>query len=156
MSADFPSVRKEVVVSASRERAFRVFTEQIDLWWPRSHHIGKSPMKQFILEPRAQGRWYAVNVDGTECDTGKVLIWDPPHRVVLAWQITGKWEYDPNFVTEVDVRFFPEAADRTRVELEHRDIERFGLMAQNIRDSISSPGGWSGILQAFATVANAP
>lgn len=88
-------VRKKIVVAMSPERAFRIFTEGIDRWWPREHHIGESPLKRAVLEPRAGGRWYAVSEDGSECDTGKVLVWEPPRRLVLAWQITAQWKLTP-------------------------------------------------------------
>ena len=97
-------VIKQIVVETSQERAFQVFTDGIDRWWPREHHIGKSPLKRAVIEPQQGGRWYAICEDGTECDTGKVLAWDPPRRVLLAWQLTAKWEYDPSFVTEVGRR----------------------------------------------------
>jgi uncharacterized protein YndB with AHSA1/START domain len=146
-------VRKSVIVSTSAERAFRVFTEGIDRWWPRQHSIGSSPLKRAVLEPRSGGRWYAMLEDGTECDTGKVLTWDPPRRLVLGWQINAKWKFDPDFLTEVQVTFTPEGPRRTRVELEHRNLERFGVEAVELRKSIDSPGGWGAILEAFATVA---
>lgn len=146
-------VRKRVMVAASAERAFRVFTEGMDRWWPREHHIGTSPLKRAVLEPRAGGRWYAVSEDGSECDTGKVLVWDPPRRLVLAWQITAEWKFDANFLTEVEVSFIPEGPKRTRVELEHRNLDRYGAGAGDLRKSIDSPGGWGTMLEAFASVA---
>jgi len=86
-------VRKNLLVHASPEDAFDVFTEDVDSWWPRTHHIGKVPMQRVIIEPKAGGRCYTVQVDGTECDWGRVLAWDPPRRLVLAWQITHEWGY---------------------------------------------------------------
>src|SRR5262249_13047368 len=77
------SVMKELVVEAPQERAFRVFTERFDTWWPREHHIGKSPLKQAVLEGRQGGGWYELGEDGSRCEWGKVLVWDPPRRVVL-------------------------------------------------------------------------
>jgi uncharacterized protein YndB with AHSA1/START domain len=147
------SVRKSVVVTTSPERAFQVFTEGIDRWWPREHHIGSSPLKRAILEPRPGGRWYAVCEDGSECDTGKVLAWDPPRRLVLAWQITAQWKYDANFLTEVEVSFTPEGPKRTRVDLEHRNLERFGAEALELRKNIGGPEGWGRTLETFATAA---
>ena len=148
------SVRKSVVVATTSERAFRVFTEGIDTWWPREHHIGASPLKRAVLEPHAGGRWYAVTEDGSECDTGKVLTWDPPRRLVLGWQITSQWKFDPSFLTEVEVTFTPQGPKRTRVELEHRNLDRFGIEAAELRKSIDSAGGWGELLQSFATVAS--
>jgi uncharacterized protein YndB with AHSA1/START domain len=149
------SVRKQVVVEAPQERAFRVFTERLDAWWNRAHYIGKAEMQRAVLETRAGGRWYEIGVDGTECEWGKVLVFEPPRRLVLAWQINGKWQYDPEFVTEVEVIFTPEDVKRTRVELEHRDLERFGADAEEVRRAFLSDGGWSGLLVAFKTSADA-
>ena len=148
-------VRKELVINASQERAFQAFTEQMDLWWPKSHHIGKSEMKETILETRLGGRWYEVGVDGTECNWGKVLVWNPPQRLVLAWQITAEWQYDPNFLTEVEVNFIEEGPQRTGFTLEHRNIERFGAKAQQIWSAFDSEDGWTGLLKSFATIAEA-
>jgi uncharacterized protein YndB with AHSA1/START domain len=148
-----PSVRKSVVVKTSVENAFRVFTEDIDRWWPRGHHIGDSPLKRAVLEPRTGGRWYAISEDGSECDTGKVLTWDPPRRLVLAWQITSEWKFDPNFLTEVEVSFSAEGPKSTRVELEHRNLERFGYKAEELRKAIDAPDGWGSMLDAYAAVA---
>jgi uncharacterized protein YndB with AHSA1/START domain len=147
------SVRKRVVVNTSPEQAFRVFTEGIDRWWPREHHIGTSPLKKAILETRSGGRWYAVCEDGSEWETGKVLTWDPPRRLVLAWQLTSHWKYDPNFLTEVEVTFVAEGPKRTRVELEHRNLERYGAEAVELRKSVDAPEGWSRLLEAFAAAA---
>lgn len=146
-------VRKQIIVEASREHAFRVFTDGIDRWWPRQHHIGKSPLKRAVLEARAGGRWYSVCEDGSECDTGKVLVWDPPNRLVLAWQITAAWNYDPSFVTEVEVTFVAAGPRKTRVEFEHRDLHRFGGAVEEIRKQIDADGGWRLILERFADTA---
>ena len=152
-------VRKKVLVNASQERAFQVFTQEIDRWWPRQHHIGKSPLKKAILlgpnEAMPNGRWYATHEDGSESSTGKVLVWEPPQRLILAWQINASWQFDPAFVTEVEVTFTPDGPDKTWVELEHRNLERFGEAAKTLRDSIDSPGGWTEILNEFAKAAAA-
>jgi uncharacterized protein YndB with AHSA1/START domain len=148
-------VKKQIVVNAPQERAFRVFTAGIDRWWPREHHIGKSPLARAVLEGRAGGRWYSVNEDGSECDVGKVLSWEPPGRLVLAWQITADWQYDPTFVTEIEVTFIAQGPNRTRVDLEHRDLERYGERAAPLRKSIDSAGGWSKIIEQFAKFAEA-
>ncbi len=146
-------VRKKLVVTTSAERAFRVFTEGIDRWWPREHHIGSSPLKRAVLEPRSGGRWYAVCEDGSECDTGKVLTWDPPRRLVLGWQITAQWKFDPSFLTEVEVTFTPEGPKKTLVQLEHRNLERYGTDAAELRKGIDSPDGWGKTLESFAAAA---
>jgi uncharacterized protein YndB with AHSA1/START domain len=143
------SLRKEVVVEASAERAFQVFTKNFDSWWPREHHIGKAPMKEAIMESRVKGRWYEVGTDGSESDWGQVMVWDPPRRLVLAWQINGKWQYDPALITEVEVIFTPIGAAKTRVELEHRNLDRFGELKETILNAFNSPDGWNGLLQRF-------
>jgi uncharacterized protein YndB with AHSA1/START domain len=145
-------VRKSIRVKASPERAFEVFTAGMGRWWPASHHIGASPLKDAVIEPREGGRWYERGEDGTECDWGRVLAWEPPSRVLLAWQLDGQWRFDPNLVTELEVRFIPDG-EATRVELEHRNIERFGDQAESTRAALDSPGGWSGILEGFAAAA---
>jgi uncharacterized protein YndB with AHSA1/START domain len=150
-----PPVQKSIEVQAPQERAFRVFTEQIDTWWPREHHIGKAPPARFVLEPSAGGRWYEVGTDGSECNTGKVLAWEPPRRLLLAWQITGAWQYDPSLVTEVEVTFTPLGPKRTRVDLVHRHMERFGEIAAATRKELDSPGGWGKTLESYARAAEA-
>jgi len=147
-------VRRSVRVSAPRERAFDVFTAGIGRWWPKSHHIGKADLDTLVIEPRAGGRWYERGVDGTECEVGKVLVWDPPARLVLAWQLSADWTFDPDLVTEVEVQFIADGANATRVELEHRDLERFGERAEAVRQQIDSAGGWPGLLELFAQSAS--
>lgn len=145
-------VRKSLTVQASVDFAFRVFTEEFDAWWPRTHHIGKSPMKKAIVEGRVGGRCYTEQIDGTDCDWGTVLAWEPPHRFVLAWQIEGDWTYQPDVAksSEVDVRFTAEPDGSTRVDLEHRHLERHGAGASAMRTAVDSPNGWTGLLQLFA------
>jgi uncharacterized protein YndB with AHSA1/START domain len=142
-------VRKSVHVDAPPEHAFEVFTAGIGRWWPKSHKIGQAELDRPIIEPRAGGRWYELDVDGSECDIGKVAVWDPPSRLLLIWQLTPEFTYDPDLITEVEVLFTPEG-DGTRVELEHRDIERMGDNAEALREAVSGPGGWPGLLQLFA------
>jgi uncharacterized protein YndB with AHSA1/START domain len=147
------SVSKEIVVQASPERAFRVFTENFDSWWPRGHHIGKADLKAAVMESKPNGRWYEVGVDGSECEWGYVIAWEPPHRLVLAWQLNGQWQYDPNLVTEVEVTFTPLGAGTTRVELEHRNLERFGEHEDAVRKAIGADQGWGGLLRLYAEAA---
>jgi uncharacterized protein YndB with AHSA1/START domain len=150
VTATIESVRKSVTVAAPPERAFEVFT-QMTSWWPRkSHHISDAGDAEAILEPREGGRWYERDQDGAECTWGYVIAWEPPERVVLAWQLTGEWKYDPDFVTEVEVRFTDEGDGRTRVDLEHRDIDRYGEGAEQVRTALSGEGGWSELLGLFA------
>jgi len=151
-TADVP-VRKTISVNASAERAFHVFTAEFDSWWPRTHHIGQAPMKRAIIQGVVGGRCYTEQIDGTECEWGTVLVWDPPHRLVLAWQIDGHWHYEPDLAksSEVEVRFTPQPDGSTRIELEHRHLSRHGADAGAIRTAIDSPTGWGGLLALFAT-----
>ena len=144
-------VRKSIMVKASPEKAFRVFTDEIDTWWPRSHHIGKSPMKKIIMEGRPGGLCYARQEDGSDCPWGQVLVWEPPRRFVMAWQITHEWGFEPELArsSEVEVRFTPEGDGSTRVDLEHRNFERHGAGAETMRTAVSSPGGWESLLEMY-------
>jgi uncharacterized protein YndB with AHSA1/START domain len=146
------SVKKSITVNANVKHAFEVFTSGFDTWWPRSHHIGSSPMQEAIIETRVGGRCYTRQVDGTECDWGQILEWDPPHRFVLAWQITHEWGYQPDLArsSEVEVRFTADAGGGTRVDLEHRHFERMGPGGETMRAGVESPSGWGGLLQMFA------
>jgi hypothetical protein len=144
------SIRRQIVVPASRERAFEVFTSRMTTWWPSHHHIGSAPIQEIVVEPREGGRWYTRHEDGTETSTGYVAGWDPPERLALAWQITADWRYDPSLVTTVEVRFVEESPGRTRVELEHRDLDRYGPEADRMRMTFEDPGAWTGTLEAFA------
>jgi uncharacterized protein YndB with AHSA1/START domain len=148
-------VRKQVTVAASQQRAFSLFTDEMSRWWPATHSILKSPLKQYVVEPRVGGRWYALGEDGSRGDTGYVIEWQPPTRLVLAWQLSGKWQFDPDLVTEVEVRFIAESDGMTRVELEHRNLERMGDTAAQVRGMVDAPGGWTAILECFKQCAAA-
>jgi len=157
MQATEATTRATVVVDAPQERAFAVFTGGVDSWWPRGHTIGEAELKEMVLEPKVGGRAYGIGVDGSESDWGRVLVFDPPNRIVVTWDINLQWkrELDPERASEVDVRFVAEAPDRTRVELEHRHLERHGDGWEAMRDAVGSPNGWSGMLEQFATTAAA-
>ena len=142
-------VRRSVTVKATRERAWAVFTHDIGLWWPRTHHIGATAMKTATIEPKAGGRWYETGEDGSECPWGEVLTWEPPSRLVLVWRIGGDFTYDPILHTEVEV-VFTETADGVRVDLEHRHLERMGATEERARAAFESPNGWGGLLALFA------
>jgi uncharacterized protein YndB with AHSA1/START domain len=146
-------VRKSVVVQASQLHAFKVFTTSFKSWWPATHSINKSPQKEIVLEPHVGGRWYEVGEDGSQCLWGKVLVWEPPSRLVLAWQIGADWQYHADLITEVEIKLTAEGPKQTRVELEHRLLERMGEDAQKMRDTVDSEGGWGTILSNFAKVA---
>jgi uncharacterized protein YndB with AHSA1/START domain len=149
------AVSKTVTVNAPIEKAFRVFTEGFDTWWPRGHKIGEADLKQAVIEGKDGGRWYEIDVDGSECDWGRVLVWDPPGRLVLAWQLSASWEYDPELLTEVEVRFVAEGPSRTRVQLEHRNLDRYGDAREQMRSQFDGEGGWSGLLERYAEAAAA-
>lgn len=142
-------VRKQLIVKATQSRAFAVFTAEMSRWWPATHSILKSPLKECIVEPRVGGRWYTVGEDGSSCQTGYVIAWQPPQALVLAWQINAEWQFDPDLVTEVEVKFIAESANMTRIELEHRYLERMGGKAAEARNAVDSPGGWGAILESF-------
>lgn len=147
-----PPVRKSISVRASRERAFEVFTSGFDEWWPRTHHIGKAPLKRTIIETRQGGRCYSEHTDGSECPWGTVLLWEPPSRLVLAWQIRAEWQYEPDLAksSEVEIRFTEEPGGMVRVDLEHRHLERHGAGGPAMRQAVEGTGGWGAILEAYA------
>jgi uncharacterized protein YndB with AHSA1/START domain len=148
-------VRKSITVKAGAKHAFEVFTAGFDTWWPRSHHIGKVPLKKAIMEGHVGGRCYSEQTDGTECDWGRITTWEPPQRFVMAWMITAEWEYQPDVTksSEVEVRFTPENDGTTRVDIEHRNFDRMGEGWEPMREMVDSQGGWSGTLQLFAAQA---
>jgi hypothetical protein len=144
-----------VTVHAPIDRAFKVFTEGFDTWWPRTHHIAEAEMAEAIMEQREGGRWYERGVDGSECDWGEVLTWDPPAHVAVSWHLDGEFKYDadPSHASRVDVRFVAEGPDTTRVELEHSGLDRHGESWQQLRTGISGEGGWPAIIGEFVEVA---
>jgi uncharacterized protein YndB with AHSA1/START domain len=145
-------VRKSLHVKAPPQKAFDVFTAGMGRWWLRSHSINSSPMVDVVIEPFAGGRWFERGEDGSECLWGKVLAWEPPARVLLAWQMDGTWKHNPDLITEVEVRFASEDGG-TRVDFEHRNLERFGEHAAKIREAFDAPGGWGGLLESFTKLA---
>jgi uncharacterized protein YndB with AHSA1/START domain len=154
--ADPNSVRKVLLVAASQETSWRVFTSQMGTWWPLAHYkIGKAKAVDAIVEPRAGGRWYERGEDGSTCEWGSVLSWEPSSRLVLSWDITADWQYDPTLKTEIEVRFIVESAERTRVELEHRRLDRYGARRDEMRRIFDTEGDWGRLLAGFAQVAAA-
>jgi uncharacterized protein YndB with AHSA1/START domain len=145
-------VRKSIRVRADAARAFRIFTEEMDSWWPRTHHIGNSPMKRVVVEGRPMGAIYTEQEDGTNCPWGSVLTWEPPHLFVMAWQIRPDWQYEPDLskCSEVEVRFTPADDGTTVVELEHRGLTRHGVGCAKMREQVNSEGGWGALLGIFA------
>ena len=141
-------VTKTLTVNAAQAHAFDVFTGGIDRWWPKSHGIGATPVVKSVIEPRAGGRWYTVHQDGSEVVVGHMRIWEPPHRVVLSWEVNASWKPDPSVASEVEVIFVAESANVTRVSLEHRNFEALGQEGgANMRGDVN--GGWPGLLEMF-------
>jgi uncharacterized protein YndB with AHSA1/START domain len=149
------SVRRQVVVAAPQDKAFDVFTAGMTGWWPADHHIGSAPIEEVLIEPHEGGRWYTRHTDGSETSTGFVTAWNPPERLVVTWQIGADWKYHAELVTSVELRFVAEGPERTRVELEHRDLDRFGPEAERMRQMFEGPGAWDATLAAFAAAAEA-
>lgn len=149
------SVQTSTVVDVPVERAFTVFTDDIASWWPPDHHILDGELADMVFEPRAGGFAYDRGVDGRECRWARVLVYEPPTRVVFSWDISLRWkiETDPARTSEVEVRFVAEGPDRTRVELEHRHLERHGDGWEQMRDAVGSEGGWPNGLAVFAAYA---
>jgi uncharacterized protein YndB with AHSA1/START domain len=145
-------VQKKLSVNLPVERVFDVFTQNMTAWWPATHHIAKQPFAEITVEPRAGGRWFERAADGSECDWGRVLAWEPPNRVVFSWHLQADWSFDPNpeKASEVEIRFLADGADKTRLELEHRKLERHGESWERVRTGVDSPGGWTLILETFA------
>ena len=144
-------VRHHVEVDATIERAFDVFTS-MTVWWPPEHRLMDSELREVVIEPRVGGRCYQVGVDDAQCDWGKVLVWEPPRRLVVAWHLTSRFEFDPDGrrASEVEVGFEPLAERRCRVTLEHRCFDRHGPDGDALRAAVDTPNGWSSILGRFA------
>ena len=143
-----PPVVRKLEVPASPEQAFSVFVANMGIWWPRDHSILDGTRRDVVIEPKKGGRWYEIAEDGTTCDWGHVLAWQPGERLLLAWQLNAEWVFDPDLITELEVTFVA-TGETTLVTLEHRDIERMGAKAQEVHTSISSDGGWTGILASY-------
>ena len=149
--AQATSVRSEIVVDAPIERAFAVFTEQFDRIKPREHNMLAVDIAETVFEPRVGGSIYDRGVDGSECRWARVLAYEPPERVVFSWDIGPTWqiETDPGRTSEVEVRFVAESPERTRVELEHRHIDRHGDGWEGVREGVAADQGWPLYLQRY-------
>jgi len=125
-------------------------------WWPATHHIGKEAFAEVVVEPRAGGRWFERAADGAECEWGRVVTWEPPKHVAFSWHLQSDWKFDPDpeKASEVEIRFFAEGAGKTRVELEHRGLERHGAGWEQLRTGVDSPDGWTLVLENFAKLVN--
>jgi uncharacterized protein YndB with AHSA1/START domain len=142
-----------VEVKAPPARAFETFVGRMADWWPRGRTIGRDPHVAIVVEPRAGGQWFERDAGGNETHWGKVLAWEPPSRLLLAWQIDSRWSYAPELLTEVELTFEPTGSGGTRVRLEHRNLERFGADAAGHRETLD--GGWPGFLGEYARLADA-
>jgi uncharacterized protein YndB with AHSA1/START domain len=142
-------VRKSVRVKAPIAHAFDVFTSGLTRWWPHNHGVGKKPIAKVLMEQRLGGRWLEISEDGTETAVATIGHWEPPHRVVLIWQVNAQWKPDAAMKSEVDVRFTAEGPDTTLVELVHHKFETMGAEAgASMRKDVD--GGWPGLLERFA------
>ena len=148
------TVSHSVVVEAPLERAFHVFVEQFDQIKPREHNLLRVDIAESVFEPRVGGHLYDRGVDGTKCHWARVLAYEPPHRIVISWDISPQWqlETDRDRTSEVEIRFIAEGAERTRVQLEHRNLDRHGERWEGLREDIGGDQGWPLYLQGYANV----
>jgi len=155
VQAPSTSVRKSIVVNAPVDRAFAVYTQEMQSWWPPDHHILEAPLARMVFEPHVGGRVYDVGTDGSECQWARVLAYEPPTRVVFSWDINLQWqiESDHDRTSEIEVRFTPDGDRRTRVDLEHRNLDRHGDGWEQMAVSVGSAEGWGMGLQRFAEAA---
>ena len=148
------AVTTSVVVDVPQARAFTVFTDEIGTWWDPTHHLlpEGTELEEMVFEPRVGGHVYDVATDGSECRWSRVLAYDPPERVVFSWDINLQWEIETDLdrTSEVEVRFIAEAPDRTRVELEHRNLDRHGDGWEQMRAAVGSDGGWPSGMNRYA------
>lgn len=153
------SVRSEIVVDAPADRAFRVFTEQMDRIKPREHNLfaGGVDVEATVFEPRAGGRIYDRGTDGSECEWATVIAFEPPDRVVFSWNIDPRWQLEADRAkrSEVEVGFVAEGPERTRVTLEHRHLDRHADGWEGVRDGVAGSDGWPLYLQRFVEVLSA-
>jgi uncharacterized protein YndB with AHSA1/START domain len=148
------AVQKQIVVEAPVERAFAVFTDRFGDFKPREHNLLTSPIARTVFEPRVGGHIVDIAEDGSECRWARVLAYEPHDRVVFSWDIGPDWRLvvDPENASEVEVRFIAETPNRTRIELEHRNIDRHGPGWEAVRDGIAADGGWRLYLDRYAAL----
>lgn len=145
------AVKKTLTVACAQQAAFSIFTSSMGNWWPATHHIGSTPFRDIVVEPKTGGRWYEIDEQNEQCQWGHVLAWEPPFRLLLSWHLGPDWKYNPDLssASEVEVRFVPESSSTTRIELTHRSLERHGAGFEKLRDDIDSPGGWTSLLAEY-------
>jgi len=146
------AIRTSIVVEAPIERAFKVFTEDFGRFKPREHNLLGVEIDETVFEPQVGGHLFDRGVDGSECRWARVLAYEPPHRVVISWDIDARWqiETNPARTSEVEVRFISETPQRTRVELEHRHLDRHGEGWEGVREGVGGKGGWPLYLERYA------
>jgi uncharacterized protein YndB with AHSA1/START domain len=146
------AIRTDVVVDAPQDRAFQVFTEQFDMIKPREHNMLEVDIADSVFEPREGGRVYDRGVDGSECQWARVLAYEPPDRILFTWDISPRWQIEDDLsrASEVEVRFIAESAERTRVELEHRHLDRHGEGWESLSEGVAGDQGWPLYLSRFA------
>ncbi|MBB3051763.1 uncharacterized protein YndB with AHSA1/START domain [Prauserella isguenensis] len=147
-------VRQQIVVEAPRDTAFTTFTERFGDFKPKEHNLLDSPITETVFEPRVGGHIYDRAEDGSECRWARILAYEPPSRVVFSWDIGPTWqlEADPENASEVEIRFVAETPERTRLELEHRHIDRHGPGWQAVADGVGGDGGWPLYLRRYAAL----
>ncbi len=152
--AEAAVVRNQIVVDAPIARAFAVFTERLGDFKPPEHNLLRAPIAETVFEPRVGGHIYDRGVDGSECRWARILAYEPPNRVVFSWDIDPQWqiETEPDNTSEVEVRFHTETPQRTRVELEHRHIDRHGPGWQAVSDGVAGDAGWPLYLARYAAL----
>jgi uncharacterized protein YndB with AHSA1/START domain len=145
-------VRRSITVDAPIERAFSVFTERFGDFKPPEHNILGVPIAETVFEPRVGGHIYDRGTDGSECRWARVLVFEPPDRVVVSWDISPYWQIETDLAhtSEVEVRFVAETPQRTRLDLEHRNIERHGPGWEGVRDGVADDAGWTLYLDRYA------
>ena len=146
------TVVTSIVVEAPVETAFKVFTEDFGRFKPPEHNLLGVDIAETVFEPRVGGHLYDRGVDGSECRWARVLAYEPPRRLLLSWDISPHWqlEVDPARASEWEVRFSPEGAERTRVVIEHRHLDRHGEGWEGTRDGVGGQGGWPLYLERYA------
>jgi DinB superfamily/Activator of Hsp90 ATPase homolog 1-like protein len=150
------TVKRTLHVNVPIDFAFQTLTQKMGTWWPATHHIGKTPFAEIVVEPHAGGRWFERDAAGAECQWGKVLLWDPPKQLVVSWHLQGDFQYDPDMAraSEVSFEFIAEGPEATRLEFEHRHIERHGDTWEKLFAGVNSPGGWTAVLGEFECLAS--
>ena len=150
------TVNRHVVVNASRAAAFATFTERFGDFKPKEHNMLGVEIADTIVEAHVGGNIYDRGVDGSECRWARILAYEPPDRLVFSWDIGPTWqvEADPELTSEVEVRFIAEADDRTRVELEHRHLDRHGPGWEGVAYGVADDQGWPLYLDRYAALIN--